>query len=270
MLVIAAAIALMWAAHALRVRALLRRERARFEDRLRERERIARDLHDTLLQGTQGLVLNLQVVASEMPRGDERRRRLEALLDDADAVIASARDRVHELRDLRGDIDDLVDGLLALGLELARGRAIRFDLRHAPPLPALHPDVGAEVFNIVREALVNAFRHAHALAIEIDISRIGRTLRIAINDNGQGIDPGVIAAGGSPGRWGLKRMRERASRIDARLDLLSLVHGGTQVLLEVPLHATLSHRAGDCLAWTRRRMTEIVEKTARAWARKQP
>ncbi len=255
-----AVLVLLWALYSLRMRALAKRERTRFEDRLRERERIARELHDTLLQGTQGLVLNLQVVAGEMPQGDTRRGRLESLLDEADSVLAQARDRVHDLRDLRADESDLVASLSALGTDLAHGTNIRFSMRVGTALPALAPDIGTEAFFIAREALTNAFRHARARTIEVEIECVGRTLRVAVNDDGRGIDPQVIADGGRPGHWGMTGMRERAARIQARLDVRGRVHDGTQLLLEIPLRVTLAQRAKECILRVRSRMLTLLER----------
>jgi len=148
-------------------------------ERMDERERIARELHDTLLQGTQGLVLNLQIVAGEMPGGDPRRRRLESLLDQADGVIAEARDRVHELRDLGNDGDDLVTALSAIGADLAAGTQAVFEVRGAELLP-LRVDVRAELILLGREALANAFRHARARRVEVEIACEPRGLRLTV------------------------------------------------------------------------------------------
>jgi signal transduction histidine kinase/ligand-binding sensor domain-containing protein len=243
----AAALAAGWALYLLRLRTLARRAWVRYEDRLRERERIARELHDTLLQGTQGLVLNLQIVAGEMPGADPRRRRLEALLDQADGVIAQARDRVHELRDIGNEGDDLVTVLSAIGADLAASTSTTFELRGAELLP-LRADVRSELILVAREALANAFRHAHARRVELEIACEPGGLRLSVRDDGDGIDPRTLADGGRPGHWGLVGMKERADRIGGRLGIHGRPGGGTEIRLELPRRYAFGPRHAGLLA----------------------
>lgn len=234
LLCVAALVAAGFVVHALRTRVLTRQARVRFQDVLRERARIARDLHDTLLQGTQGLVLNFQVVAGEMARDDARRCRMEALLDEADHVIAQARDRVHDLRDLDGEHADLVASLSAVGTDLAAGTTTSFEVRVDPSLPPLCLEIRGELFLAGREALLNAFRHAHARSIALEFSRFRRGLLIAVRDDGRGIDERTLADGGRHGHWGLAGMRERAERIGGTFVLRSREGQGTETRIEVP------------------------------------
>jgi signal transduction histidine kinase/ligand-binding sensor domain-containing protein len=234
---------LLWALHRWRARQLTRQALGREEAREIERRRIARELHDTLLQGTQGLVLNLQVVAGELPADDGRRLRLQRLLDGADALIAEARDRVYSLRQADAGARDPLAGLAAFGHELAAGTGIAFELRrHAEPAP-LPEDVGREVLLVVREALGNAFRHAGAGRVALDFAvRDGRQV-FTVSDDGTGIAAATLA-NGRPGHFGLVGMRERAQRLGAELELQSDAERGTRVSLAVPVPADSEEGAG--------------------------
>ncbi len=231
---IASLAALAYLVHVMRTRVLAQRARIRLHDLLRERERIARELHDTLLQGTQGLVLNFQVIAGEMGREDDRRRRMEALLDEADSVIAQARDRVYDLRDLDNEQADLPAALAVVGADLAAGTSTSFEVRTSADLPQTRPDVRSEVFLAVREALLNAFQHASARTIVLELRRRRRTFVILVRDDGRGIDPLLVSAGGREGHWGLTGMRERAERLGGRVAVAGVAGGGTEVCIELP------------------------------------
>jgi signal transduction histidine kinase len=103
-------------------------------------------------------------------------------------------------------------------------------LGQARPLDAIIRD---EVYRIGREAVVNAFRHSGASRIEVDVEFGAKGLRIAVRDNGCGIDPQLLQSG-QEGHWGLIGMRERAKTIGARLQVWSRAGGGTEVELSVP------------------------------------
>ena len=99
---------------------------------------------------------------------------------------------------------------------------------------SLHPIVQDEAYRIGREALVNAFAHAHGGAIDVEICYSAKELRIRIQDDGCGIDSAVLASGGKFSHWGMRGMIERAKKIHARLDISSRVGGGTEIELVVP------------------------------------
>jgi signal transduction histidine kinase len=101
-----------------------------------------------------------------------------------------------------------------------------------PPRP-LRPLIRDEVYRISREALVNAFQHAEASEIEVEIEFAARALRVLVRDDGRGIDPEVLRAG-REGHWGLSGMRERAERMGARLKVWSRERGGTEIEISVP------------------------------------
>jgi signal transduction histidine kinase len=159
--------ALIGLAFRFRVRQLAARMRVRLNERLRERERIARELHDKLLQSTQGLMLRVQAAANRIMPGDPAREVLDSALKRADEVIAEARDRVQDLRVPLEARSDLVRSLADIGKELALGRPVKFNVLVEGPPRRLRPKIVDEAYSIGREALLNAFHHAQAVLIEI-------------------------------------------------------------------------------------------------------
>ncbi|HSI50706.1 MAG TPA: ATP-binding protein [Ideonella sp.] len=210
-----------------------RRRQARREDRLRERDRVAVALYDDLLQSTQGLVLNLQVIASRLPPAEAPRQQLEALLDDADAIIAGARDRLPELGDLGADEPDLVQALVRLGADLALRHGVQFSFHGDAQLPPLRPAIRREVFYIAREALANACRHAHAGRVALEVHHQRQSLAFVVRDDGRGIDVQALAGPPRPGHCGIMRMTERAVRIGGSLHIGRREAGGTEVRLQL-------------------------------------
>ena len=127
-------------------------------------------------------------------------------------------------------------------------RSLSEDTRSSlPPRPA-DPIVQDELVQIGREALLNAFRHAHAERIEVVIEQATDGVRVRFIDDGRGIEPDVLASGGRHGHWGLAGMRERAERLGATLDIASRPAGGTCVEVRVP--AALAYRSRSC-GWQR-------------------
>jgi signal transduction histidine kinase len=221
-----------------RVRKLTEAQLAlQFEGRLAERTRIARELHDTLLQSFQGLMLHFQAVNDLLPAG-QAKEALEKALDRADQAIVEGRDAIQNLRSSTTVTNELAQAIAALGEDVGgvlRGGSgsatLRVSVEGTPQ--ELHPILRDDVYRIAREALQNAFRHAQATKIEAEITYGKRLLRVRIRDDGKGIDQKLLDAG-RDGHWGLPGMRERAGQIGARLDIWSEVGAGTEVELRVP------------------------------------
>ena len=209
----------------------------RFEERLAERTRIARELHDTLLQSFQALMFHFQAVNDQLPPG-KAKEALERVLDQADQAIIEGRDAIQNLRSSTILTDELAQAMTALGQELAdasdgEGGTAKFLVSVEGQPRELHPIVRDDIYRVAREALRNAFHHAEASQIEGEITYNDRLLRLRIRDNGKGIDPKLLVAG-RDGHWGLPGMRERAQQIGAQLDLWSEVGKGTEVELRIP------------------------------------
>ena len=171
----------------------------RFEERLAERTRIARELHDTLLQSFQALMLHFQAVNDLLPPG-KAKEALEKVLDRADQAIVESRDAIQNLRSSTTVTNELAQAMTALGEELAgigdsaRDSAL-FRVTVEGIARELHPILRDDIYRIAREALRNAFRHAQASKIEADITYGERLLRLRIRDDGKGIDPKLLHAG---------------------------------------------------------------------------
>jgi signal transduction histidine kinase/ligand-binding sensor domain-containing protein len=217
----------------LRLRQAAARLNARLEERLLERERIARDLHDTLLQGFQGLILTFHDAMMMIPQAEPARQRMEASLDRADQVMAEGRDRVVNLHTSFDNSGDLAQSLARAGDEIANGSEVKIRVTAEGQVQSLNPVAWDEIYCIGREAMVNAFRHAKGSSIEVEVDYASWELRLRIRDDGQGIDPDILRAG-RPGHIGLAAMRERAGKVGGRLDINSAPGAGTEIELIVP------------------------------------
>jgi signal transduction histidine kinase/ligand-binding sensor domain-containing protein len=234
---------LLWRLYDYRIAQIRAKVRGRLEVRLAERERIARDLHDTLLQGVEGLVLRFQAVANRIARREPVGELLERALERADQVLEEGRDRVMNLREGAGDVGDLAQALAAAGEQLALMYPVEFRASVEGVARDLHPIVREELLFIGREALANAFRHASASMIEVEVSYGDRTLKVRVRDDGRGIDAEVVR-NGRPGHWGLPGIRERARNIRAGLEVWSRPGAGTEI--ELSLQAELAYRGERC------------------------
>lgn len=233
---------LLWLAYQLRVAQVASRIRARLEERLGERERIARELHDTLLQSVQGLVLRFQSVANRMPAEGAPRAQLEAALKRADEVIAEGRSRVQDLRvaDSPTDLPELLrERAVSAGLDPAL--AVRIVVEGRPR--SIDPLVSLELGRIADEALFNVATHAQAQAVEITVRYGARQLGVEIRDDGVGIPEEVVEQGHKPGHFGLVGMRERAERIGGSFAIDSSRGLGCAVTMTFPAQTAYVDRA---------------------------
>jgi signal transduction histidine kinase len=229
-----ASVALVFALYKMRVRQVAAQVRGRLEARLAERERIARDLHDTLLQGVQGLIWHFQAATARISSEEPARQFLEESLDRADRLLEEGRDKVRELRPGAMDVTDLAQALAVECEQFAQGHVTNARVSVQGTRRELHPIVREEGFLIAREALSNAFRHARAGNIEAEVSYSDAALHVRVRDDGLGITHAVMEAGEAPGHFGLVGMRERAKKLGAHLEVWSRPGAGTEVDLRVP------------------------------------
>jgi signal transduction histidine kinase len=237
---VAVFLALLWALHRLRLRRLAYQFNMRLEERVSERTRIARELHDTLLQSFQGLMLRFQTVGEMLPaRPLDAKNALEGALDRADQAISEGRDAITDIRASTLASRDLEKSITALMTNLSEelaadnGRSATFRVLVEGTPRAVRPTLQDEIHRIARESLRNAFRHAQAAHIETEIT-YGESLRLRFRDDGKGIDRSVVEHGGRSGHWGLPGIRERAKQIGAQLTVWSELGAGTEVELSIP------------------------------------
>jgi signal transduction histidine kinase len=227
-----------WCVYMLRLNELEREFQAALDARVDERTRIARELHDTLLQSFNGLLLRFQAVSNILPgRPDEAKRRIDGAIEQAAQAITEGRDAVHELR-WGGLSTDLGQALNSFGKELLASSApeggpdIRVQVEGTPH--ALNPIVRDEAYRISAEALRNAIRHANARRIEAEIRYDEHYLRVRIRDDGKGIDSAILSRDHAVGHWGLRGMRERAKLVGGSLEVWSQLDAGTEIEFSVP------------------------------------
>jgi ligand-binding sensor domain-containing protein/signal transduction histidine kinase len=231
---------LAWVAYQWHVGQMTDRLHMQFTERLSERTRIARELHDTLLQSFQGLILHFQTARDLLQsRPAEASQKLDTALESADQAMVDGRNAIYDIRSSTVADDDLAHAISALGDELRANHHGKEDPATlcvvvegtARPLDPICRD---DIYHIIREALINSYRHSQAKKIEAEIAYGKRSLRVRIRDDGKGIDPKVLDQGGLSGHWGMAGMRERAKRIGGRLVVWSELGAGTEVELSIP------------------------------------
>ena len=222
------------AIYQIRLRQVAAQVRGRMEERLEERERIARDLHDTLLQSVQGLILKFHAVSKQIPADTPAYNALEKTLDHADEVLAEGRDSIRNLRVNSASISDLPAAFRSVAEETSQGREAIFKTVVEGRVRELHPLVLEECYCIGREAIINALSHSDGQHVEAEIAYDSRQFRLRVRDDGRGIDPKILDAGGRAGHWGLQGMNERARKIGGELRFWSRPETGTEVELTVP------------------------------------
>lgn len=234
-----------WTFYQWRGRHSMARLESQFNERLSERARIARDLHDTLLQGLLSAHMQLCAADDQLPEDSASKGLIRRVLDIMARTINDGRDAIRGLRFSDQGPRDLEHAFLRIHQELITQReAGRFAFRFlvvGAPRP-LHPAAHDEVYLIGREALINAVRHSNARKIEVELQYGTKSLRLLIRDDGCGIDPEVLRSG-REGHWGLPGMLERAKRIKAKLRVLSSVGEGTEIELVVPGSVAFDPRA---------------------------
>jgi signal transduction histidine kinase len=239
MLCVLSLVGFLYSAYLFRMRQYAAAMRGRFNERLDERVRIARELHDTLLQSFHGLMFQFQAARNQLPRKPESAMQaLDESILATEQALAEGRDAILDLRPEPAQ-HDLAELLTAVGQELAGSQAAN---GHIPSFRVtvegkpqrLSPTLQDEIYRISREVIRNAFNHAVASHIEVEIRYDAHQLRLRIRDDGKGIDPKVLKASGRPEHWGLPGIRERAQRIGSRLEFWSEAGAGTEVELKVP------------------------------------
>ena len=238
-LCVAAFVALLLALYQLRLQQVRRQFASRLEVRVSERLRIAGELHDTLLQSFLALMFQFQAARNMvLRRPEDAISALDEAIAATSKAIAEGREAITDLRPDPVVQRDLPELLNAIGRELAaegvngRSPVFRVTVEGKPRTISIpHQD---EVYRIARETIRNAYRHADANLIEVEIHYGKDRLRLRIRDDGRGIDPKILANRGRPGHWGIPGILERAKRIGAQLKFWTEEGAGTEVELVLP------------------------------------
>jgi signal transduction histidine kinase/ligand-binding sensor domain-containing protein len=250
-----AALAL-WQAFAFRVRQVNRRLRLRLEARHAERERIARDLHDTLLQSFPGLLMKMQAGVNRLPEDLAERQLLNQALDQAHGIIVESRDQVSRLR------SEEYGNLAAALSAIAKEHTSRFGMTSTVSVEGcernLKKEISEEALFIMKEAMFNAYNHSGGNLLTVHLDYRPDALFFEVQDNGNGIDPAILDAGEKPGHWGLMGMRERANQMSAKLAIESQPGIGTRITLCIPGRiAYASSPKTSRFSWSRRRVADV-------------
>jgi signal transduction histidine kinase/ligand-binding sensor domain-containing protein len=230
-----------WGAYRYRLHQIARQFAMRFEERVSERTRIARELHDSLLQGFQGLMFRLWAIRDLLPdRSAEAAASLEKALERGEETITDAREAVQDLRSSSLVSSSLEHALKELSEELPSDQTSFQVVAEGSPRE-LAPLLRDEAYRIAREAFRNSVRHAHARKIEAEIEYGNSNFSLRVRDDGEGIDRDVLTRGGRTGHWGLQGMRERAEQLGGQLNVWSERGAGTEIELIIP--AAVAYRS---------------------------
>ncbi len=228
---------LAWLVHRLRARRVKRQFEMRLNERVAERTRIARELHDSLLQGFHGLMYRLQAVRHLLPaRPEQAAQALDEALGRGDQTVEQARVAVTDLRTFGAGEPDLESALRAMAQDIsttARADAPEFHLLVEGRSRILIPLVRDDVLQVAREAFRNAIQHANARTMQIEMDWAAERFTLRVRDDGIGLDSNLIARG-REGHWGIQGMRERARQMGGSLEIGSTGNSGTVIELVIP------------------------------------
>lgn len=244
------ALAVAYGLYLMRMRQLVRRLNAVLAARLLERERIARALHDSLLQSVQALVLRFSAVNRMLPPDSAARAQMETLLADADGVIVEGRNAVMGLRLASVHGGDLATAFTRLVERMQAEHQLAMTLQVRGVRRRLDPLAWEEVYHIGAEALLNAVRHARASRVVMALDYGAQELTLTVSDNGKGLDDALLQDGAKDGHWGLVGMRERAAALNGTLTLIPAVPRGLAVQMRIP--AARAYDRDSRPTWNRR------------------
>jgi signal transduction histidine kinase/ligand-binding sensor domain-containing protein len=222
-----------------------RQYRRAMQERHAERERIARDVHDTLLQGVQAVLFRLQMWEEDPHVPQSLRAELAAVASQTKSIVVEGRERILMMRRTDAQPADLLESLAAVGNEASAGKAARFAVTIAGGAKSLTAAAKEQLIDIAREAVRNAYQHARASYVSVNLEYRRRALHMSVADDGQGIDPVVAAGSARSSHFGLVGMRERATQLEAEFQIGSNGNSGTRVEVIVPARVAFQ----DAFTW---------------------
>jgi signal transduction histidine kinase len=211
----------------------------RHQERLSEREEIARDLHDTFFQAVQSLFLRVHTASRQLPEHSPARQALDEALNDSDRVMSEGRETFLDIPKNEVREREFAELIAGYCREFASAHPIEYRVQVDGQPRRLNPLVATELGKIAREAIYNAFRHSKANAIEVELTYGKREMQLRVRDNGQGFEPIVFQANSGHLHLGLQNMRKRAEKLNADFRLWSRIGGGTE--LEVNIAAQTAY-----------------------------
>ena len=206
----------------------------RLQERSRERARIMRELHDTLLQGFLGASMLLHQAMEQTPADSPSRPALRRALHLVRRAIDEGRAAIRGIQVTLPAPSSLERAFAAFLEEATTAPGVRLRMFVQGTPRALKPAVQEQLFLIGREAVINALRHSEATTIEVEVQYLRHFLCVLVRDNGCGINPKAVQ-GARDSHWGLCGMRDRAENIGARFDVWTSPRTGTEVRVGVPI-----------------------------------
>lgn len=231
-----------WGAYRLRVWQVTAHLRDRFEERLKERTRLAQELHDNLIQDVMGISLQMEVTDELVPADSPAKQSLGRALRLCKSALDAGRRALNDLRSASLSAGDLVKSFSQLSDEFAGDAGTLVDVVVEGRERLLNAMTGNDVMQVGRQAIANAVQHAHTRKIHVLLSYGERLFQIQVQDNGCGMDEETLSSS-RPGHYGIAGMKERAERLGGSLSIRSVVGEGTEVNLSVP--ANLAYQSGE-------------------------
>jgi signal transduction histidine kinase len=227
-----------WMIYQLRIHRL----REQFNLILTERSRIARELHDTLIQGLSGITMEMQALAGRL-RAPEERATLEDIVRDAGTCLRETRRSVAGLRSMPGSDSGLAAAIAQATKEITEAKNVKLKLKLDKSPAELSPEVQYNLLRIASEAVNNSVKHSGAKVIEVTLTCGEQELQLSVKDDGAGFSK--ENGGMRPGHYGLIGMKERAAQIGGRINLASEPGRGTTVSVLLPISLlTAKHAVG--------------------------
>ncbi|KPC54397.1 sensor histidine kinase [Amantichitinum ursilacus] len=232
-----------------RVRYLTRQIYAQMNTRLQERQDIARTLHDTFLQAVYALTLRFQTVQLSLPPGHPLHPQMDDAMERAEALLEEGRDQVMNLRSEGRMQQGLFEALRQVGTDLMLQHGVPFEARRCGSIRALSPGVIDNLFQLGREAMINAYQHAQARHIQLRLDYKRREFVLSVCDDGRGLDAEILQRGHKDRHWGIPGMTERANKIGGTLQIDSMPTRGTRIVVTLPARAAYLPRAWPWRRW---------------------
>jgi signal transduction histidine kinase len=221
-----------WSLYQLRLRQIAAAISARFDERLAERTRLARELHDTLLQTIQGSKMIADHALDEPSDAVHLQQSMQRLSTWLEQAVQEGRAALNSLRTTSTLKNDLAEGFRRAADDCVIPKSMTVTFSVTGDTRDLHPIVRDEVYRIGYEAIRNACRHSEGSRLEVELN-YAHDFALRVTDNGKGIEPSV-AEQGKPGHFGLQGMRERTARIGGKLTLATSATTGTDIRLVIP------------------------------------
>jgi signal transduction histidine kinase len=196
---------------------------------LTERSRIARELHDTLMQGFSGITMEMQALSARLPETAERGE-LNDIIRDAGTCLREARQSIAGLRTARDAGSGLAASIAQHARQMTEAKNVRLKLKLDDNARGLPAGVEYNLLRIAQEAVTNSVKHSGARTIEVSLDTSANVLKLCVKDDGSGMNN----SNGQPGHYGLIGMRERAAQIGAAITIDSEAGRGTLISVLVP------------------------------------